>query len=100
VKQLPVAFSAALAMLILIGRHASHDQESFYPAPANAKQPGEIQRGWIREFLPKSSRNIHIVYDLSPSRVWCAFQFDPNDADNLRSKGKGFAHLLRGRWTP
>jgi hypothetical protein len=43
-----------------------------------------MERGWIPEFLPNSSRSIHVVYDLSPSRSWCAFQFDPGDDGNLR----------------
>ena len=85
VKEFPAAFSVALVMLILIGCNTSHDHESFYAALANAKQAGEVQRGWIPTFLPESSTTIHIAYDLSPSRVWCAFQFDPGDAGNLRN---------------
>jgi len=92
-KRIPVAFSFVLLISILIGCRSSHDQESFYPVLANAKKDGAIDRGWIPEFLPDSSRSIHEVHDLSPSTVWCAFEFDPADAGNLRRNLKSLDSL-------
>jgi hypothetical protein len=33
--------------------------------------------------MPESSHAIHIAYDLSPSTVWCAFEFNPTDSEKL-----------------
>lgn len=59
--------------------------ESFYPSLADADKDGAITRGWIPDdLLPTSSRDIHEVHDLSPSREWCAFQFASDDSEKLR----------------
>jgi hypothetical protein len=58
--------------------------ESSYASLAEANKDGAITRGWIPEqFLPKTSRSIHEVHDLSPSTEWCAFEFDPTDSQKL-----------------
>jgi len=58
--------------------------ESFYPSLVEADKDGAITRGWIPdEFMPRSSRSIHEVHDLSPSTEWCAFEFLPADFENL-----------------
>ena len=50
-----------------------------------ADKDGAITRGWIpNDILPTSSRNIHEVHNLSPSREWCAFEFATNDSGTLR----------------
>lgn len=86
-KQLTAAISCLFLSLILVGCH-SHDQDSFYAVLADARKAGEIDRGWIPDFIPGSSRSIHEVHDLSPSKVWCAFEFDPSDTGSLRSNLK------------
>src|ERR1700687_308581 len=68
---------------VLIACHGDR-RESFYPSLADAKKDGAIDRGWIPDFLPASSRTIHEVHDLSPSTTWCAFEFLPNDSQGLR----------------
>ena len=69
---------------------ACHDdrRESFYPSLADAKKDGAIDRGWIPDFLPASSRAIHEVHDISPSTTWCAFEFLPADSQGLRNSLK------------
>lgn len=63
----------------------SDHYESFYPSLAEADKDGAITRGWIPDdILPSSSRAIHEVHDLSPSREWCAFEFATNDTEKLR----------------
>jgi hypothetical protein len=59
--------------------------ESFYPSLAEADKDGAITRGWIPDdILPTSSRNIHEVHNLSPSKEWCAFEFDTDASEKLR----------------
>lgn len=83
--------------------------ESFYSSFSDATKDRAIERRWIPAFLPPSSRNIHLVGDLSPSRVWGAFEFLPADSDQLRKSIKtvdtlprSLAHLpgLGKEWWP
>ena len=63
--------------------------ESFYPSLAEADKDGAITRGWIPDnILPGSSRDIHEVHNLSPSREWCAFEFATDDSEKLRKNLK------------
>jgi hypothetical protein len=58
--------------------------ESFYPSLADADKDGAITRGWVPDdMLPASSRTIHVVGELSPSKEWCAFEFLPSDSQSL-----------------
>jgi hypothetical protein len=59
-------------------------QESSYATLADAIKAGEISRGWIPDYLPTSSHAIHIVYDPSSPRTWCAFEFSPADSQSLK----------------
>jgi hypothetical protein len=69
----------------LVACHGDH-RESFYPSLADAKKQGAIDRGWIPDYLPESSRVIHEVHDISPSTTWCAFEFLPSDSNGLQKK--------------
>jgi hypothetical protein len=89
-KRLAIAVGVVLFIIaawVVVGRLSaslSDRYESFYPSLAEAAKDGAITRGWIpEEFLPRSSRSIHEVHDLSPSRAWGAFEFVPSDSQNL-----------------
>jgi hypothetical protein len=68
-------------------------QESFYPSLADAIKAGEVMRGWIPDYLPKSSHAIRIIYDPSSPRTWCAFQFSPADSQGLKKNLAGIETL-------
>src|SRR5258707_11056670 len=59
-------------------------RESLYSSLADAVKFGEITRGWIPSFLRSSSRAIHVFYNVSSPRTWCAFEFFPDDSQRLR----------------
>ena len=89
-KPLAIAVGVVLFLIVagnIVARLSaglSDRYESFYPSLADAAKDGAITRGWIPdESLPRSSRSIHEVHDLSPSREWCAFEFVPADSQNL-----------------
>ena len=65
-------------------------RESFYPSLADAKKAGEINRGWIPDYIPESSHAIHIVYDPESPRTWCAFEFSPSDSQTFQ---KNLTHV-------
>jgi hypothetical protein len=76
-------FCAFLAS-VLVACGGDH-KEYFYNTLADADKAGEITRGWIPDdLMPGSSRAIHLVEELSPSREWCAFEFLSTDSQRLR----------------
>ena len=91
----PLAIPVAMVILLIAGWVAfarlsaklSDRYESFYRSLAEANKDGATARGWIPDdILPSSSRNIHEVHDLSPSKEWCDFEFDKDDSEKLRSR--------------
>ena len=76
-----IAISRVFLIALLVG--CGHNQDHFYRLRADAERSGEFQRGWLPDFLPRSSHDIRLIYDNSPSREWCGFEFDPTDADRL-----------------
>lgn len=81
-----IAISVLCATLSspFLGCRESH--QSFYPTLAAAMKAGEIARGWLPDFMPASTHDIHIAYDPSSPMTWCAFQFSPDDSQGLRSR--------------
>ena len=63
---------------------SSNRRESFYSTLADADKDGAITRGWIPEFLPESSRNVHEIHEISPEAEWCGFEFVPAKPQSLR----------------
>ena len=89
-KPLAIAVVAVLLFVVCwvvvsrIAASLNDRSESFYPSLAEARKDGAITRGWIPdEFLPRTSRSIHEVHDLSPSKEWCAFEFVATDSENF-----------------
>jgi hypothetical protein len=89
-KPLAIAVGAILLFIVgwvvvsRVGLNLNDHSESFYPSLAEAGKDGATTRGWIPdELLPRSSRAIHEIHDLSPSTEWCAFEFVPTDSQNL-----------------
>jgi hypothetical protein len=71
-----------LACILVEG--CDDNRDLFYSAFADAVKAGEINRGWIPDYLPKTSRAIHLNEQDSPSKEWCGFEFLPTDSQSLR----------------
>src|SRR3954451_9625434 len=80
-RRIPTAICCLALIAVLTD--CGHDTERFYSARADAEKGGEFTRGWLPDFLPKTSHKIHLAYDLSPSEEWCGFEFDPLEAEQL-----------------
>jgi len=72
-----------LAVSLIVAVGCSERRESFYPSLADAISAGEVNRGWIPDFLPESSRSIHIIYAPESPRTYCAFEFSHGDSQRL-----------------
>lgn len=80
-----LALSMSVSLICVFGGCRDSQFEARYQSLNDAASQGAITRQWVPEFLPKSSRNIHVIGDLSPSREWCAFEFSPDDSESLRN---------------
>ena len=85
-KRVPIAICCLVLIATLVG--CTTDHESFYATRSDAEKKGEFDRGWLPDFLPKSSRSIYLTYDISPSREWCGFEFGREDVELLLSSLK------------
>jgi hypothetical protein len=78
-----VLMSACIAAVAYL-QACSGRQESSYTTLDDAIKAGEITRGWIPDYLPRSSHAIRITYDPSSPRTWCAFEFSPAAPQDLK----------------
>ncbi len=78
-----VLVSACIAASAFL-QACSDRQESSYASLNDAINAGEVTRGWIPDYLPRSSHAIRIIYDPSSPRTWCAFEFFPADSGDLK----------------
>jgi hypothetical protein len=72
-----------VGLSLILAAGCSERREAFYPSLADAISAGEINRGCIPDFLPESSRAIHIIYAPESPRTYCAFEFSPSDSQRL-----------------
>jgi hypothetical protein len=87
------AFCLTLICIFVGGCGANRDL--FYSTLDDAAKAGESDRGWIPDYLPKTSRAIHLIEQDSPSKEWCGFEFLPTDAQSLRGTLKSVDALPR-----
>jgi len=78
---------------VLVACHSDR-HESFYTSLADVRKAEASAQSWIPDdILPASSRTIHVVGELSPSKEWCAFEFLPTDSQSLLKNLKSFDAL-------
>jgi hypothetical protein len=78
---------------VLVACHSDRP-ESFYASLADVRKAEASAQSWIPDdILPASSRTIHVVGQLSPSKEWCAFEFLPADSESLLKDLKSFDAL-------
>lgn len=71
----------ALAMFLLSCQER-HEYSS--TSLEDAARAGEIVRGWLPDFLPKSSKQIQLAYAAESPRTWCTFEFSSADSRAFR----------------
>jgi hypothetical protein len=77
-------FASVLCLVSVLVACHSDRPESFYASLADVRKAEASHQSWIPDdLLPASSRSIHVVGELSPSKEWCAFEFLPTDSQNL-----------------
>lgn len=56
-----------------------------YATLDEAVAAGAVERGWVPEGLPASTREIREAHDLDTSRRWGLFNFEQKDANTVRA---------------
>lgn len=83
-KKFPFASVICSGLVCVLVACHSDRPESFYASLADVRKAEASAQSWIPDdILPASSRNIHVVGSLSPSKEWCAFEFLPTDSQSL-----------------
>lgn len=80
-----------LVCSLLVG--CSDRRELSYAEFSDAVNAGEVARGWLPDYLPKTARSIHLVEEDSPSLEWCSFDFQATDSATLRQNLKSINAL-------
>ena len=73
-----------VTLTCILAEGYSNNRDLFYSDLADAAKARETDRGWIPDYLPKTSRAIHLTEQDSPSKEWCGFEFLPTDSHSLR----------------
>lgn len=83
-KKFPFASVICSGLVSVLVACHSDRPESFYSSLADVRKAEASAQSWIPDdILPASSRTIHVVGELSPSKEWCAFEFLPTDSQSL-----------------
>lgn len=69
-----VKLLVTLMALLLVSCDRIESKEANYPDMKAAAAAGEIQRGWIPAFVPESSVDIRLKYDVENNRTWLSFR--------------------------
>jgi hypothetical protein len=73
-----------IGLTIALAGCESKQPEAAYDSIAAAKNAGGMDRGWLPEYLPTSSYDIHEVHRVSSPTGWCSFRFNMAGAESFR----------------
>lgn len=66
-------------LLIVSGCELSETREASYADYSAAEKAGEVKRGWIPAYIPKSAVNIRLKYDIENNQTWLTFHVSGDD---------------------
>jgi hypothetical protein len=55
-----------------------------YPSQAEATAAGEVERGWLPEWIPAEARHLHLQNDVDTNEWWLRFDLDSAPAARLK----------------
>lgn len=76
--------AVCIGLTLLLVACGNDLRESSYHTLADARNDGAIDRGWIPDYLPPTSRDIHEIHRIEHSKTWRSFEFLPSDSESLR----------------
>ena len=69
----------AICCLLGCSEHESNNYRSYN----EARESGNIERGWIPKFIPKSAYDIREQHKVDVANIDVEFKFDPGDIDTF-----------------
>lgn len=78
---------AAFVLVVLAGA-ACRDLDvttASYGTLSEARQAGEVQRGWIPEGLPAGTFELRVAHDVDTNARWGVFSFPPAESSHLKA---------------
>jgi hypothetical protein len=74
---------AILISLMLLAFAACETRQASYKDYKAAEEAGEITKGWIPAYLPKSAIDIRIKYDVENNGTWLTFHARVDDISSI-----------------
>ncbi len=78
-----IALIFLVVCLTLVSCKPAYEQTEHYASRADAVRDGAFDRGWLPEWLPRSSRDIWETHDLDSNRLFVKFVFDPKETEDF-----------------
>ncbi len=75
----------------------SENPRSEFTSYEEMQKSGLIERGWIPEYLPRSSRDIKESHDIDTNRVWMVFKYDISDHGSVEKICQKLIENKRGK---
>jgi hypothetical protein len=72
-----LAFTVILAAVLAMG--CGETRDAAYEDIAQAVRDGAVQRGWVPTWLPKSSREIHLTYNLDTNASMLSLRYSKQE---------------------
>ncbi len=76
-------WSIVIGLAILTNCKRMESNENYYVDYEAAMKAGEISRGWIPDYMPKSSKEIRLKYNIDTNQVWLFFRLNSSDVGLL-----------------
>ena len=105
-KTVLIIFSLVSTALLLGACQAanliSNDYSEYtFETYAEAEKSGEIERGWIPEFVPETAKDIHLGYDIDTNDILLTFTVDNQnfvDSSGCLPTDTKASHALEAKW--
>ena len=62
------------AVLFFVACNWSEQPYRFYSTYGEAVEAGEVERGWLPEWVPQAAQKIHLQADLDTNQTWLRFE--------------------------
>lgn len=77
-----------LAVLIVIVKYIFEQPVNKFATYEDLEKSDLIQKGWLPDFLPKTSKNISERHNLDTNTVEASFEFNPSDSYRVERECK------------
>lgn len=107
INRIRAIYAAVLCVLLLFSGCNRSEKSTSYKNYSEAQKSGDIERGWLPDFLPNSATQIIESHNVEINAMRVEFKFKRNDLDFLKQfneasdseKTKIIDRIKRGGWS-